>query len=63
MTDRRRIMYAAALLGAGAYLRWAATPVVIAYAIGRKVERIRSWQAGGSTERDQSSSAAGTAAG
>jgi hypothetical protein len=39
------IAIAAAVIAAGLFLRWAAAPVLLAYEIGRKVERIKARQA------------------
>ena len=35
------VIAAVAVIAAGAYIRWGVNPVLIAYEIGRRVERIR----------------------
>jgi hypothetical protein len=38
---RRAVIVAAAVIGAGAYVRWAVTPVLPAYRIGDEAGRVR----------------------
>lgn len=41
------IITAAAIIAAGAWLRWACTPLMLAFHIGRRAERIASRRQGG----------------